>query len=227
MAASDVIQTITQVAQSLGLPPAIPLSIAGWETRGSYDPTSTNQTDWNGYSSVGVFQINTAPGNMGFGYTAQQLQDPMTNATIAEEHMVSAYDQAMMQGLTGTQLLDYVANNSGWPDSAGVTIANQVEPSYDRGLNAFYTGGGWTAANHSSISLPAPFAPSTAQVTGAATALKSFDDRMQVKGFDILHPFSFVTDNGEAIALRTLLVIVGLLLFIFGLYATVKKGMES
>ncbi|EPZ43827.1 transglycosylase SLT domain-containing protein [Alicyclobacillus acidoterrestris] len=128
------------MASQYGIDPKIPLTIAEWETRGSLNPDSVNPSDWNGYPSVGLFQLNMAPGNPGYGYTEGQLEDPTTNSQIAVKLMLPAYQNALKQGLTGTNLLDYVANNSGWPDSAGVAVANADEPSYDVGLNAYYNG---------------------------------------------------------------------------------------
>lgn len=227
---NPVIDAITQVAYSLGLPPSIPLSIAGWESRGSYDPTSVNQADWNGYSSVGIFQLNTAPGNPGAGYNISQLENPTTNAMLAEQRMLAPYQRGVQQGLSGTSLLDYVANNSGWPLQTGVAAANASEPSYDQGLNAFYTahfgvggtgvggvpGGSLSGGNGGGFTANA--SASTSQV------LQRIDTSMAFKGFDILHPFSYVTNNAEAIAARALIFIVGLLLVVFGLYAAVRRA---
>lgn len=53
------------------------------------------------------------------------------------------------------------------------------------------------------------------------------DKSLSLQGFDIMHPFNSITQDIGAIALRTVLVLIGLILFIFGLVAIVEKVMPA
>lgn len=121
-------------ANTHNLPEWIPLMISQHEDP-SRDP-SIVVNDTNGAQSVGLFQINKK--GLGAHYSIAQLQDPATNIRIAENAMIPAYKAGVQKGLTGSDLLDYVANNSGWPGKLGVSQTNQVEPQYDAALNQLY-----------------------------------------------------------------------------------------
>lgn len=120
---------ISQVASVEGVPSLIPLSIAdvesGWRMHAS-------TLDSNGKYSYGLFQLNTA--GLGAGLTKSQMFNPTTNSEIAIKAMKPWYTKGYAQGLRGTNLVEYVANNSGWPGQLGVAQTQKVEPSYDQKL---------------------------------------------------------------------------------------------
>lgn len=133
---TSIQNTIGNQAQSIGLAAWIPLDIAQEESGFQNPPPHWDGT---GYA-YGVFQEH--PGFQGVNDPVT-LGQPEQNIVIAENAMLPWYQKGQQQGLTGTNLLDYVANNSGWPTEAGVAAANANEPTYDPSLNSIYqkTGG--------------------------------------------------------------------------------------
>jgi hypothetical protein len=77
------------------------------------------------------------------------------------------------------------------------------------------------------------FDPTPVSTKAAAPSANSFakgndiitviDQSMSLKGFDIMHPVNSLEQDAGAIALRTVFVLVGLILIIFGLVAVVEK----
>jgi hypothetical protein len=75
--------------------------------------------------------------------------------------------------------------------------------------------------------------PATPTSSGGSASANAFpkgndvigiiDKSLSLQGFDIMHPFNSITQDVGAIALRTVLVLIGLILFIFGLVAIVEK----
>lgn len=86
------------------------------QTESNLNP-SASVVDSNGYPSVGLFQLNQAPGNPGAGYSKAQLQDPVFNATIAARSIGPAAQAGRAMGLSGTSLEAYIADHSGHPVS--------------------------------------------------------------------------------------------------------------
>lgn len=122
---TNVLDLINEEAEGIGLPPWIPATIAYHES--GLNPNAVNH-DSNGSTDYGLFQLNTE--GLGAGYSPSQLENPYTNIGIAEPKMLTAYKAGVQQGLKGTDLLNYVANNSGWPSSAGVSWT-QANTTYD------------------------------------------------------------------------------------------------
>lgn len=93
--------------------------------------------------SVGLFQLNPVNGQ-GVGYTTSQLQNPITNATIASGPIATAYHDALLHyggNASHWELLSYTAAHSGH--------LGLVEP-YSPDLSMVYNGmlsgakyGGW------------------------------------------------------------------------------------
>lgn len=122
---------IIQEAHNQSIDPIVPLSIASVES--SFDENCTGD---NG-TSFGLFQLHRkglAPDDL----SNEQLCDPTTNARIAVSAMKPKYDQAVAQGLTGLDLIKYVAYNSGWPDQLGVQWTETNRPDYTQMLARAY-----------------------------------------------------------------------------------------
>lgn len=124
---------ISSTAGAYGIPDWIPVSIAEWE---SSMQTTQDIVDTNGQHSTGLFQLNQA--GLGKGHSISDLKKASINSEIAIPAMVPAYKEGVAKGLQGTDLLDYVANNSGWPGNGGVAVIQHTEPGYDVGLNKAY-----------------------------------------------------------------------------------------
>lgn len=94
---------------------------------------------------------------------------------------------------------------------------------------SIYSGGGGASAGTSSgltfTDTAASAAPSGAAAFPTGTdPIQIIDKSLSLQGFDILHPMNSLTQDAGAIALRTVLVLIGLILFIFALVAIVEKA---
>lgn len=105
---------VAQVFRGYGVTPPEWGAIA--QTESNLSPAAT-VVDANGYPSVGLFQLNQAPGNPGSGYSTAQLQDPVFNATIAARSIGPATQAGRAMGLSGASLEAYIADHSGHPVS--------------------------------------------------------------------------------------------------------------
>lgn len=125
--------TLNEIFNNWGIPAGVWRPIMQVESGG--DPSAHTVTDKE--DSVGLFQLNRN-GGLGKGYTVAELQDPETNANIAAGAMAPAYQEAKAQGLTGLDMVRYVAYNSGFPTTQGVGTM-QTDPTvqdYDKKLQA-------------------------------------------------------------------------------------------
>lgn len=123
MASSGAAQTaIQKYSRYYGVPVWISDSIAQTESgmnpsaAGDYSPTTKR------YTSFGLFQLHQN-GGQGTGYTAQQLENPNTNAQIGIHALAPAYQAGLKKGLIGYPLLQYIAGHSGHPDYTGTLPA--------------------------------------------------------------------------------------------------------
>ena len=129
-----------EVFNVAGVPDFIWKSIMETESKGNADAIGDNGT------SYGLFQLHQG-GGQGDGYSPAQLLDPINNSVIAALSMGAVTKQGQAKGLTGYDLLQYVAYNGGWPTHAGRGALNYdpVVKAYEPKLQASYatvTGGG-------------------------------------------------------------------------------------
>lgn len=208
---ASIAQQITTIAQGVGLPAWIPLDI------GIQESELQNKAPYfdAGSMAEGVFSTHAGYG----GYTFGELANPTTNITAAIDQMLPAYQAGEAQGLSGSQLLDYVANNSGFPDQVGVAYANEVEPAYDQGLNRIYaSNGGSTASSSTSSSSVVGSVSKAVQQTGDAWVkwAESMDEKMAIN-FSFTSPIKSITNDASAITLRFSFFILALVCFILAI----------
>jgi len=128
--------TVKAIFDKVGIPESVWKPIETVESGGDQFTLNTG-TPGHPEHSVGLFQLN-ANGGLGNGKSDMYLFDPANNATIAANAMKPAYDRGVAQGLTGYQLTQYVAYNSGWPGSTGVNSILRTNPAYEPLLQKAY-----------------------------------------------------------------------------------------
>jgi hypothetical protein len=218
-----------------GLPAWVPLDIARYES--GLDPNNVGD---NG-TSIGLFQLHRgglAPASL----SDSQLKDPATNARIAIPAMVPAYKQAVNMGLSGSDLLDYVANNSGWPGSLGVTWTRSHRPDYIAGLNNVYAAhaaedtGAAAIGGVQSVDVQSHY-DYQSSVSPVADVFRSISSKEQFESYDqwkssagVLekyNPFAYLMSQGTPIFARALVVIIGLAVIIISLLAIIRPIAEE
>lgn len=121
---------IKAAASKYGVPYWIAHDIALEESGGNPNAVGDNG------QSFGLFQLNV--NGQGKGYTKAQLLDPQTNADIGVKNLAKAYKKSESVSLSGFNLLESTANNSGHPGYLGVSKTQTVEPNYDANLLRVY-----------------------------------------------------------------------------------------
>ena len=210
---------IVSDATSLGLPPYIPLDIAQIES-GFTNPAP--YYDVNGYAT-GVFSTH---GGFG-GQTLSALENPSVNILVSEKAMLPAYHKGVAMGLSGAALLDYVANNSGWPLSTGVAQANLYEPQYDANLNSVYanTGGRSNVTGGFVGKAAKSVAGGVGQAQDAFVGWgMQIDQELQMSNFSITNPFGSIMSDGRALLVRTSFFIIGLVIILVALSSLASSG---
>lgn len=210
---------IVSDATSLGLPPYIPLDIAQIES-GFTNPAP--YYDVNGYAT-GVFSTH---GGFG-GQTLSALENPSVNILVSEKAMLPAYHKGVAMGLSGAALLDYVANNSGWPLSTGVAQANLYEPQYDANLNSVYanTGGRSNVTGGFVGKAAKSVAGGVGQAQDAFVGWgMQIDQELQMSNFSITNPFGSIMSDGRALLVRTSFFIIGLVIILVALSSLASDG---
>ena len=131
--------TTSEIFNTWGVPAAVWFPIMQVASGGN--PSARNVTGRE--DSVGLFQLDRLEG-LGKGYSVTQLQDPTTNAEIAAAAMAPAYLKAKAQGLTGLDMVRYVAYTSGWPTTRGIEAlkTDPIVQDYDKRLQAAVIGPG-------------------------------------------------------------------------------------
>jgi hypothetical protein len=209
-----IIDIISQTADKYHVPRVAALAIAYEES--GFDPRNVGD---NG-TSFGLFQLHY--GGQADGYTPDQLFDPQTNADIGIRNMQQAAQEAQRLGLTGWDMVDYIATHSGHPGYGGPghypAYESALRHAYDvvtKGNYADASGGTGGTGSEGDGSQPrsAPRGNDPIDVVNKA---------LQIQGFDIFHPVNSIAQDAVAISLRAVLVIVGIICIIFGLYAAVK-----
>ncbi|MDE2102540.1 MAG: hypothetical protein KGL39_35160, partial [Patescibacteria group bacterium] len=89
--------------------------------------------DTGGFMSVGPLQLYTGGGQGGHFSPDQLLNNPNLQAALGVPPIVEAYQQGVLKGLTGTNLLNYTASHSGHPDETGF-----LPQQYMKGLDSAY-----------------------------------------------------------------------------------------
>lgn len=131
-------------------------------------------------------------------------------------------------------------NAAGSPQAAAALFSNKFErPGNDGSLGTRESDAASVYNDLSGSTVPQGATDLTGLTqTGAssqpppnATAFPSGNDPIQIidkslslKGFDIMHPVNSLTQDAGAIALRTVLVIIGLILIIFALVVVVERS---
>ncbi|MBX6361653.1 MAG: transglycosylase SLT domain-containing protein [Acidobacterium ailaaui] len=198
------------MADQYGVPPWIPLDIA--EEESGLNPSAVGD---NG-TSFGLFQLHKG-GGQGDGYPVSALLDPLTNTTIAMRSIASAYQEARAQGLTGWDLLSYVASHSGHPTETGYmpsSYAQRLYQIYEQSGGADMSGLGGGGGTTPSIM------PLTDQTPSAPDVFDAIDSAMRFEGLDlqtVLSPGQWIIHNFTALMLRVACILLGLILIVFGL----------
>lgn len=216
---SSIPATIASDAASLGLPSYIPLDIAQLESG------FTNQTvyDVNGYA-YGPFQEHSGFG----GASTSELQNVGFNILNAEKAMLPAYQKGKAEGLTGLGLLDFVANNSGWPLQTGVTAANKYEPAYDQKLSAIYKSSG--GSSRLSATAGAMIGSVKGSVSSAQDAFvgwaEKMDSEMEISHFNVLNPIGSIFKDGRAFSVRFIFFALGFIILILA-FSNISSGIGA
>lgn len=203
-AGSNGIKSMIQsVAAQFGVPSQYALDIAQVESGLNPNAIGDNGT------SFGLYQLHT-PGGQGAGYSQSTLLNPYMNAEIAMPYIAQGYHEAQAQGLTGYSALAYTADHSGHPDSTGY-----MPSSYGQSLYNAYTGNGGTGPMYGPAS---PFGVSSGMVQGTNSFIQDVANIMKVKSYSLGEsPTQYISHNAQAIGLRMLLFLIGLILVIFAL----------
>lgn len=110
---------VNNVFATEGVPTSIWESIAGAES--GLNPSAV------GRHSVGLFQLNRYTGQ-GRGYSVQQLENPLLNASIASKYIAPAYQQGLSEGFSGAALAQYTATHSGHPGGTLTSFPTSILP---------------------------------------------------------------------------------------------------
>lgn len=211
--------TIASDAASLGLPSYIPLDIAQLESG------FTNKTvyDVNGYA-YGPFQEHSGFG----GASTSQLQNVNFNILNAEKAMLPAYQKGKAEGLSGLGLLDFVANNSGWPLETGVAAANKYEPTYDQKLSSIYGSSG--GSSRVSASAGRMIGSVKGSVSGAQDAFvgwaEKMDSELSISHFNALNPIGSVFKDGRAFSVRFIFFALGFIILVLA-FSNISNGIGA
>ena len=174
---------VAQIMAKAGVPWRVWVAI-GWNESG-FNPFAHNKgTAKNPEDSVGIFQLNRN-GGQGSGHSVEELQDPITNATIAAKYIGPAVAHC------GPENITCIAVNSGHPGqvSEGDNRVQKIKSTYNfLGGFDFATGVGKLIEGSAQIpdapSLPDlsnldPVAIGHDLVTGAGQAIRDWWHRLQ------------------------------------------------
>lgn len=189
-----------------GIPEWLWGSIIGVESGGN--PNALGD----GGKSYGLFQLFTA-GGLGDAYRNNPafLFDPAVNARIAADAMRPKYEEGVKQGLTGFNLLEYVAANSGWPLQTG-----NMPTDYKAKLQQSYS--------RYSDSSSTPVMVSTGTATGSPSG-NVFQALAAIESEDV--SVTNLAGSAKKIAVMVLLVLLGLVFAGVGLLSLVGFGGAS
>jgi hypothetical protein len=171
-------------------------------------------------------------------YARSRGVDP--NSVTAQ---VGYFGQELSAGNEGITLQSL--NAAGSPQAAALLVSTKFERPDPRKANnahresaaaGFYNefsgktvpGGDLSGLTQTSASSGSKSSAPTAQGSNGypsgSDIIGIIDQSLSMKDFNILHPGQSLAQDAGAIALRTVLVIVGLILFIFGMVAIVEKA---
>ena len=110
-------------AESGGNPSAAGDCILSYDAKGQPVYGPCGGATLSGPTSLGLFQLHQQ-GGQGTGYTVAQLTNPVTNAQIAAQAIIPAYNRAKGQGYTGAELAYQTAVMSGHTVSKQAIVQN-------------------------------------------------------------------------------------------------------
>lgn len=229
---TGVLGIINQAASRYGIPAWIPKDIAMRES-------SLNPNTIGDYStSFGLFQLHRGNG-LGGNLPISDLLDPATNTDIAVKNMTGVYRTGVAQGLTGVDLLDYVANTGGWPGQLGVAWTNQNRPDYNKRLNEIYNNGGQaTYGPYASMDSVGGNLDSSghyvgvASNSGAANIFRAINQKESITSYKdwkakasvLSTPFSYMAEQGASLTVRTLITLLGIAIILIAIVAMVRPA---
>jgi hypothetical protein len=156
-------------------------------------------------AQVGYFGQELAAGNEGITLSGLNSQaSPQAAALYVSQKYERPAAWAANNANRETQAVNFYNQYSG-KTVAGGTLSSGSGGIVDTSSNA----GG---ASNGSKMFP-----------NGSDIIEQIDSSLSLQGFDITHPAASLTQSAGAIALRTVLVLVGLIILIFGLVAVVEK----
>lgn len=216
-----------QAANNLHWNPDVVL--AQWELETGHFTSSVFQQDHN---LAGIKWVNPArnPGATGPGRKASDGGYYAHYNTVADGvqgyiHFVGANPRyanvsSTQDARAEAQLLhqDGWATDPGYADKIMATIGGGSSSAPITQTNG--NGGGISVTN-TGVSTPTP---SAGAFPSGTDIISIIDQALTIQNFDVMHPLNSLTQDAGAISLRVVLVLVGLILFIFGLVAVVEKA---
>lgn len=161
----------------------------------------------------------------------------------SEAAQVGYFGQELKAGNEGITLQSLNSQKS--PAAAALLVSEKYErpaasaannPHREAEANNFYSQySGKSAANFPAPNDPGGLPGLTQTSAGSSTTeatpypqgsdvIQIIDKSMSLQGFDVFHPGQSLEQDAGAIGLRVVLVILGLILFVFGLVAIVEKA---
>jgi hypothetical protein len=183
-------QKVKQIFDRYGVPEAVWVPIAEMESN-----LNPNAVGDNG-NSIGLFQLNMA-GGQGYGYDAEQLKDPVFNASIAAPSIAAAY-QAIKDVVPHARLAAETAIRSGHP---GGSITNPLTTSAGQ------------AAMNRLIQLQSQFEQSATSAQNALTSALDAAKQQVQNAVNQANPFQPWLDQLRKVNLHDLAISSGLLIF--------------
>lgn len=208
-----------EVFTAAGVPDFIWKSIMQTESGGDAKAMGDHGT------SYGLFQLHQG-GGLGDGYAPSQLLNPIVNSEIAARSMGTVTKEGQAKGLTGYDLLQYVAYNGGWPTQAGVRALSYdpVVKAYEPKLQASYASVGLDGGGGSAVTGGA------SSMTGVANNLEGNLKKLATvqSGTDILGAPTRIGVMVVIAGLGLIFVLVGSKMLAGGsITAIVKEGLKK
>jgi hypothetical protein len=143
--------------------------------------------------------------------------------------MLPSYNLGVKNGLNGFELLQFVANRSGWPGHLGVDWTNKNRPDYTAGLKKAYATDNGEPGGSVADRTPweTPESPYTAidgsdrivNTTNAAAIFHAMSNGEHVQTYkewasdkstlEKINPLGYILDQGAALGFRAVLILLG------------------
>lgn len=213
---TSVKSLVDQKAAQYGVPAWIAEDIVQEESGGNPRAVGDRGT------SFGLLQLHR--GGQAGNRPTSALENASTNLDIGMPYIARGYNAAKAAGYSGFQLLLHTAGMSGHPGgSPGSYI---MTSGYAKGLANIYGKGANLSGSVDTSSASGGSESNTKNpmtFTGGLNGfLSGLDNAMQID-FQWTSPLQSLLNDAGAIAFRTMLVLCGLLLIIFGLVLAVKR----